>query len=308
MNEARHREAEGAYWASLDVAPTERNVDLRSSGATIRVQELGSGPPIVFVHGGSVSGTCWAPLVARLPHFRCIVVDRPGCGLSAPMTSRLADREKLARFADAFVADVMDALGIDRADVVGTSFGGFISLRSVAAHPERFGRMMEFGWPIGAPIEKTPLVMRLTGVPLLARAMSSIPPNKAGARMILRQIGLKQALKAGRISPEGEEWFLSLLRDTKTVRNELDALPPLIHPFRGLNAEMLLPAELLRGIAAPVSFQWGAEDLYGGQKVARPFTAQLPNAELVLWEGAGHAVWMDDPERAAAAVTGFFEH
>ena len=67
MDELRYREAEQRLWRSLDAAPTDRSLPLDRTGVTVRVQELGEGPPIVFVHGGSISGTSWAPLAARLP-------------------------------------------------------------------------------------------------------------------------------------------------------------------------------------------------------------------------------------------------
>ena len=46
----------------------------------------------------------------------------------------------------------------------------------------------------------------------------------------------------------------------------------------------------------------GEEDPFGTAEGARRFAARLPNAELELLAGAGHAVWMDDPDHAAATV------
>ena len=75
--EARYREAERRLWGSLGVSVKEQRVRLGHVGATVRVQELGSGPPVLFVHGGSTCGTSWADLVARLDGFRCLLLDRP---------------------------------------------------------------------------------------------------------------------------------------------------------------------------------------------------------------------------------------
>ena len=65
--EARYRVSEGALWSSLGVAPSERRVRLPRLGREVRVQELGTGPPVLFVHGGSTCGTSWADLAVRLP-------------------------------------------------------------------------------------------------------------------------------------------------------------------------------------------------------------------------------------------------
>jgi 2-hydroxy-6-oxonona-2,4-dienedioate hydrolase/4,5:9,10-diseco-3-hydroxy-5,9,17-trioxoandrosta-1(10),2-diene-4-oate hydrolase len=292
-------------WESVGVAPTERRLTLTRTGSAVRVQEVGEGPPIVFIHGASNSGVSWAPLVGRLDGFHRIVVDRPGCGLSPPLATRFDDAASLAAFAEAFVADILDALDLARAHVVATSFGGYHALRSAAAHPDRIDRMVLLGWSVGAPLERTPIVMRVASVPLIGRLMVAIPPTERTVRMIFKSIGLRQALEAGRISQEMLGSFLALLRDTDTMRNELAAGPRLLTPIRGLNADTLLPIELLNRVTTPVHFLWGDEDPMGGAAVARAFVAHLPNADLELVPGGGHAVWIDDPELAASTVTRF---
>ncbi len=304
MNEARFRAAEQRLWTSFGVTPTEQRIRL-SRGVTVRVQEIGEGPAVVFVHGATNGGSSWAPLVARLEGFRCVLLDRPGCGLSDPVVHGLADMQRLAEFGDSLIIDVLDAMGLDKAHVVATSFGGYMGLRAAAAHPERIDRMVEFGWTIGAPIGKTPFVMRLAGIPIMGRLMASVPPNKRAVRAMLRSIGLRQAIDAGRVSDEAIEWFLALLRDTDTMRNEIKTLPRVISLIRGMNDSLLLPESLLASIRTPIYFLWGEEDLYGGPETARQFVARIPGAELELLPGAGHAPWMDNAEHAATTTSRF---
>ncbi len=78
MNEPRYRAAEQAFWESYSASPTERWLDLRRPTTRVRVQEIGDGPPLVFLHGGPGAGAIFAPLVSLLPGFRCITIDRPG--------------------------------------------------------------------------------------------------------------------------------------------------------------------------------------------------------------------------------------
>jgi hypothetical protein len=75
LNEVRYREAERRLWESVGVTPTEQRLHLGRTGVTVRVQEVGQGPSVVFVHGASNCGTSWAPLVARLDGFRCVMLD-----------------------------------------------------------------------------------------------------------------------------------------------------------------------------------------------------------------------------------------
>ena len=305
MNEVRFREAERRLWESVEVRPIEQRVHLGRIGVTIRVQEVGQGPTIVFVHGASNSGSSWASLVARLDGFRCVMLDRPGCGLSDPLAAALDDVERLGAFAETLVVDVLDALRLDRAHVVATSFGGYIALRTAAAHPDRIGRMVELGWTVGAPVARLPVIMRLAGIRVVGRLLAAVPPNERAVRAMFRHIGLRQALEAGRISQEVLDCYLALLRDTDTMRNELRAGPRLIRPLRGMDDRVLLPLSLLAKIDTPVHFLWGEEDPFGGADIARQFVNHVPNAELELMPGAGHAVWIDDPDRAATATRRF---
>ena len=165
MTTARHRQVEQRLWRSLGLTPVEERLTLRRTGAAVRVQQVGDGPVVLFVHGATTAGASWAPLVARLHGYRRIVIDRPGCGLSPPLPARFGDVDALEAFADAFIVDVLDALGVESASVVATSFGGYIALRSAAAHPTRIGPVIELGWPVGAPIAHIPAMMRIAAIP-----------------------------------------------------------------------------------------------------------------------------------------------
>ncbi len=298
MNATRYREAEHRFWKSAGVAPTEQRVHLRHVDVTIRVQEVGRGPTVVFVHGATTSGASWAPLVARLEGFHCVLLDRPGCGLSDARDRRFDDLEELGTFADALIVDLLDAMGLDRAHVIATSFGGYVALRTAAAHPDRIDRLVLFGWPVGA--SRMPLSIRLGSVPQLGRLLAGMPLTARTVRAMLRRIGLRQALDAGRFSTEALEWYLSLLRDTDTMRNDLGMGPRF--PLRRMDDRLLLSEDLLANVRVPTHLLWGEDDPFGDATVARRFVAYLPQADLELLPGAGHAPWIDDPDRAATTT------
>ena len=305
MNEGRYRAAESRLWQSVGVSPTERRVRLDRAGVTVRVLEVGNGPAVLFVHGATNGATSWASLVARLPGFRCILLDRPGCGLSDPLVSMSRGMDSLDVLADGLIVDVLDALGLASAHVAATSFGGYFAFRGAAAHPDRIDRIIEFSWPFGAPIARIPPMMRIAGVPVLRQLMARIPPNERAVKMMLRQIGLGAALDSGSFTQIDFEWYLSLLRDTNTVRNELRAAPRIILPVGGLNESVLLAQDVISKIRHPVYFLWGGLDPQGGAVDAEQFAGRFANAQLEMMPGAGHAPWMDDPEHAALATNRF---
>ncbi len=305
-NEAKYRAAEDRYWAFEGVRPTEQWLSLPRVGSRVRVLIVGDGPPVVFVHGVNTGATSWAPLASRLTGFRCVLLDRPGCGLSEPIPRRVDTPERFATYAETLIVDVLDALELPSAHILGTSLGGYHTLRTAAAHPERLVRIVVMGWSVGAPSGDMPFVMRLGGVRPIASLMAAIPVNDRATRALLGRIGLKQALAAGRVPPEGVAWFKAMVNDTATMRNDIDTVPPIMHPRHGLSDAILFTDDVLQRIDVPVRFIWGADDLFGGAEVAKAFVSRVPGAELEIVPG-GHAVWMDDPDAIAATTAQFLD-
>ena len=157
MDEAKYRVVEGRLWASVGRAPTEQFVQLPRIGVKVRVQEVGDGPPVLFVHGGPNSGSTWAPLVEHIEGFRCLLLDRPGTGLSERVD---VDRSEFTTFASRLVGDTLEALGIERAHVVASSLGGYCALWSASAEPERFERMVQMACPALLPGQQLPKFMK----------------------------------------------------------------------------------------------------------------------------------------------------
>jgi 2-hydroxy-6-oxonona-2,4-dienedioate hydrolase len=293
-----YREAEAAYWATIGITPTEHQVRFAATGTAVRVQEVGEGDPVLMIHGGPNAGTTWGPLVAHLRGLRCLLVDRPGTGLSAryPITAG-----NLPRIGAAFVADILDGLGIARAHVVASSFGGHLALRSAAAHPDRFRRMVQMACPAMSPGETIPRFLRGLTRPSVRRIVNALPPSERAARMIFRQIGHGASLDAGRIPDAFLAWYLALQRHTDTMRNDGDLIGAVV-PNRHLTG---LTGDLLRDVAVPTLFWWGADDTFGGEEVARHLVDLLPDAQLTMVPQAGHLPWLDDPEAAAEATSAF---
>jgi 2-hydroxy-6-oxonona-2,4-dienedioate hydrolase len=304
MDEMRYREAERRLWASLGAQPTERRLRLDRLGSDLRIQEVGEGPPVVFVHGANTSGASWASIASRLPRFRCILLDRPGTGLSPPLRMAI-DAASLPDFAERLVVDVLDALDLSAAHLVATSFGGYVALRTAAAHPDRVERMVLFSWSAGLPVDRLPVFMRLMALPGIGSLAAAIPQNERSIRRIFRGLGHGAALTDGRITPEDIACVLSLYRDTDTMRNEL-AMGRALISSRG-RLRMTLRDALLGSIRAPTYLLWGEGDPFGGADVARTVAKRLPNATLELLPGAGHAPWLDDLDRCVEVTRRFLE-
>jgi pimeloyl-ACP methyl ester carboxylesterase len=304
MDEPRYRAAEQRLWASVGASPDERTITLTRLRVDVRVQELGEGDPVLFLHGGPNSGSTWAGVAAEMKGYRSLLLDRPGTGLSA--ATRIGP-DNLSEVAEVFVADVLDALGLEWAHVVGSSFGGFLALHSAAATPERFGRMVQMACPAGAPGMGMPGFMKAMVTPGVGRLIAALPPNERAGRMIFRQIGHGKSLVADRIPQAFLDWYLALQRHTDTMANESRMIRSLASVRAGWHPALSLDEDLLGRVTTPTYFFWGVDDPFGGIDVARQLVASMPAAELEMVPDAGHLPWLDDPTRAAEAIGSFLQ-
>lgn len=146
--EQRIREAEAELFGGLGVSVDERFLRLDRTGLDVRVLGHGSGPPLILLHGVSSSAAAWAPLFPVLAGRRLLAVDLPGHGLSDPAVYRPGYVRGHAR---QLIDDLLDALELDRAPVVGHSLGGMFALWYAAAGAERISRLVAIGDPAVAP-------------------------------------------------------------------------------------------------------------------------------------------------------------
>lgn len=300
-DENQYREAEKRLWDFYEVTPTEHRVTLKPHGVMVRVQEIGSGPPALFIHGAPGSGSGWAPLAVRLQGVRCLLLDRPGTGLSEPLR---VDSTNLPTFADGLVGSVLDALSIERAHLVVSSFGGYIALRSAAAQPKRVNRMVQLGSPAFACGMSMPFFMRLLTVGAARSLMDRATPTPAVGKWILGQIGHRESIKAGIIPAVIFDWYVGLQRFTDTMRNDGDMIGRLANFFR-LEPSLTLDEHVFSSVVAPTLFLWGENDTFTSPKDAEYVASQLPDAKLTVLPKAGHLPWLDAPEVVAKATAEF---
>src|SRR5437868_6828328 len=131
--EMQYRAAEQRLWTHFQVKPTERFLTLQRPRVHLRLIEVGEGNPILFLHGGPNAGSTWAPLAAHLQNFRCLILDRPGCGLSEAMSYSSVD---LRSVAVDVISSVLDALDLRQTSIIGSSIGGTWAFWFARACPE----------------------------------------------------------------------------------------------------------------------------------------------------------------------------
>ena len=288
----RYRAAESELWDRYGVTPTERFIPLPSfNNLRVRVQEIGEGEPVLFVHGSPNAGSKWAPLVARLSGFRCILLDRPGCGLSDAVDYRGLD---LRQFGADLLTQTLDGLGLPRVKLVASSIGGALAFYFTYAHPERVERLVQEGCPAFVRGFRVPFYN------LLSSAQSLVFHRSPPSLSAFRQLGHAAGIDSGRFAAEVLVWRDALLKHTPTLHNE-DRLNSNIARRSRAYA---IGAELEQ-IATPTLYLWGEDDPFGGVEVGRRCAAAQPHAVLRTFPLSGHLPWLDDPDTHARLIRAF---
>jgi pimeloyl-ACP methyl ester carboxylesterase len=124
--------------------------EIRVGDLTVHYREWGDGAPVIALHGWPETSYEWrhvGPLLAAAGPWRVIAPDTRGHGATTATTDGYS-RAQLARD----VVELMDALGVDAAPVIGHDWGGIIAFKVAVDHPQRVSRLalldtITTGWP-----------------------------------------------------------------------------------------------------------------------------------------------------------------
>lgn len=133
--------------AAADIQPFPNGFhaqEMRVNGTTIHVRVGGTGPAVVLIHGFADTGDMWAPLAAALVGNHTVIVpDLRGMGLSAVPDHGF---EKMNQAKD--IADVLDSLHIERADIVGHDIGNMVAFAFAERYSERTSTLVMMDAPV----------------------------------------------------------------------------------------------------------------------------------------------------------------
>jgi pimeloyl-ACP methyl ester carboxylesterase len=294
--EERIRKAEAELFDAVGAEVEESFLDLATSGGRVRMLTGGSGPPLVLLHGVSLSAASWAPLFTALPNRRVLAIDLPGHGLSDPFYYR---RGHVRQSAYHHLEDIFDALALEEAPVVANSLGAMFALWYAATGNERISSLVAIGEPaVALPGVRVRMPLSLLTVrglgPVVLRSPS---PRPAYRRLLARGLGPAETAAA----PDSliEALRLSARRpgNARSVTSLMHAIDHLRRP----RAESVLTDQQLATISTPTMFIWGTNPPYLSADRARPSIEQLPAATLHEVPG-GHGPWLVDPDLSAELI------
>jgi pimeloyl-ACP methyl ester carboxylesterase len=251
------------------------------NGLRIAYERVGTGPALLLVHGAGEDGRTWRPQLAGLAdEFTVIAWDEPGAGRS----SDLPDGFGLDGFADALAA-VIDTLQLGPVHVAGLSWGGTVVLELYRRHPQRVATLIMIdtyaGWKGSLPAAE--VKARVEG----ARAMLAVPPESFDPTL------------PGLFAADPPEKYVPLLAAVAA-----DVRPTTLQRQLDIMAQTDL-SRLLPEISVPTLLIWGRSDVRSPLSVAHQFEEAIPDAHLVVIDGAGHLSHLEQPEHVNDAIRAF---
>jgi poly(3-hydroxyoctanoate) depolymerase len=257
---------------------------VEAGGLRLRVARTGAGRPLLLITGIGANLDMWAPLARLVTDRELIAFDAPGVGRSERPRLPL----RMRRLAE-IVRELMDVLALERADVLGYSFGGALAQEFARRSPDRVRR----------------LVLCATGP-----GLGGVPPRPMAALML--------ATPARYYHPRLLAFSVPRIAGGRTARD-----PRVLHEHAGARLgappELLGYAYQLYAAAGWSSLPWlhrikpatlvvaGDEDPSVPVLNARLLAARLPDARLHVIEGGGHLFLLDEPHRAVPQIIGFLD-
>jgi pimeloyl-ACP methyl ester carboxylesterase len=261
-------------------------------GRTLAWEERGSGPPLLLHPGGpGFAGGPFAEQPELAADRTLLVLDQRGTGDS----DRPADSS--AYELDDYAADIealREHLGLDRLDVIGHSFGGFVAINWAGTHPDRVGRLVlagaipRFVEAIGK--ERVERAMAHQGEPYFEEAMEAMRRQQEGEYSSDEELSQLYGASSPLFAPHGED--ASVVFDAlRRAGTNADAT----RHFNERVAPTMDQRELLRRIDAPTLLITGDQDPF--RHTMGEMAAELPNATSALIGGADHFLLLEAEHR-----------
>lgn len=260
----------------MSVEPTIRMVELGQGRAPVEVWQAGQGTPLVFLHGagGLMPDDRFFQALAGRFHVHAPLL--PGYG-----GSEGEDELKDMLDTTLHTGDVIDALGLTGAALVGHSMGGMIAAELAALAPNDVSRLALIA-PAGLWLDDHPVE------DLFAKLPFELP------ELLFHDVALGESLLTAGLDLE-DPAFLSefLIGNARRLGMAGKLLFPI--PDRGLSRR-------LHRIKARTLILWGASDRLISPVYGDAFAAAIPNSELEIVAEAGHLVTLEKPGRVVDAI------
>ena len=262
-------------------ADSTRTATVWNGRVPLRVHVRGNGPAVVFLHGPW--GLTWGPFLDALAGQRTVYApEHPGTTPGEPEAIMQVDHLwDLVLCYD----ELLSALGLREATLIGHSFGAMVACELAAHRPERITRLVLLD-PIGLWRDDAPVVnwMLLSAADMIAHVFHE-PDGPAATALFT-------------VPEEPEAAALAKTRLTWAMGATGKFIWPI--PDKGLKKR-------IHRIAAPTLLVWGEHDRLVPRVYAKEFAGHIKDTRLEVVAGAAHSPHLEQPEATARVVEAFLK-
>jgi pimeloyl-ACP methyl ester carboxylesterase len=267
-----------------------------TSKGVLHYHDVGTGDPLVFIHGSGPGVSGWANFEGNLAtfsrHYRCLVPDLPGFG-----GSEANGEHPLVQGHDAIVR-FLDALGIERVAIVGNSLGGGVGAKLAANHPDRVTKLAAIGGVginllTAAPSEGIKLLVAFVEDPTRERLVEWMESMVFDPAVLTDELIDRRLAQATR--PE-------IAEEARKMYSRA-GLPFIRQALNGVGASTTI--EHLARIQAPTLLLWGRDDRVTPLDMALVPMRLIPKCELHVFYDCGHWVMIERKEEFERTVQAF---
>ncbi|WCB93585.1 hypothetical protein DSM104299_02298 [Baekduia alba] len=276
--------------------PPSTSQQIELHGHPVTYHRVGAGPAVLLVHGITSSSRTWRTVMPALAeHYDVIAPDLLGHGRSAKPRGDYS----LGAYASG-LRDLLVALEVPSATVVGHSLGGGVAMQFAYQFPERVERLaLVDSGGLGSEVSLVLRAATLPGAEYVLPLLASSPLRGAGSVVgsVLGRVGLRASADV-----QGMAEGFESLGDASARRAFVHTARSVIDPTgqRVDATDRLYLAEHV-----PSLIVWGDRDRMIPVKHGREAHERMPNSRFEVFPGAGHFPFNDDPDRFVALLHDF---
>jgi 2,6-dioxo-6-phenylhexa-3-enoate hydrolase len=264
-----------------------------AAGVKIHYNEMGSGHPLICIHGGGPGANSWSNFRNNIDGFaagyRAILLDMPQFGESEKVVITEGRLTYIARV----LTDFMGQLAIEKAHFVGNSMGGQAAIKLAIDDPRRVDHLVVIG---STPMRHSIFTpMPVEGIKMILKYYTGAGPSRDKMRDLLQTLVYNTSL----ITEDMIEERYRASADPETVELFMRRQPP-------LQVEDL--SDQIEKVRAKSLIVWGQDDRFGALDIGLTMLRKFQNARMQIFSKCGHWAQVEYADDFNRLVLDFLAH
>ncbi|HOC60870.1 MAG TPA: alpha/beta hydrolase [Smithellaceae bacterium] len=260
---------------------SETSKFINIDGLNVHYRDEGQGPVLLCLHGIQSSLHTWDGWVKEMKNdYRIIRLDLPGWGFTGASNFGYQPDDTIE-----FLKKFVDALHVQKMNIAGNSYGGFLAWNFVVKHPDRVDKLIVIDGG-GYPFEP-PLAVRLMTAPVVKNLYPLVTPRFVVAKFVGDVYGENSRIPEDTID---RYYDLMMYKDNRKESVKF---------FETMKGKMNKESPDIKTIKIPTLILWGRQDKWIPISLMHRFKSDIPHARTIAYDEAGHIPMEQIPEITA---------